>query len=366
MIFVRRFINSSSSDISIFRKQSIRLTRACHYSITSVTLRSTTSTTDRTTHISAIRPTDLISISGHPPQRPGQSSNIYSQLLASRLFSSVKSDNKMSVTTEGSTSATNHRASADNALISSTSNESVSLINDPCFTRFAQHCQDKYGMDRSHLRSFISLVEAGSTIPFIVRYRNEVVTGIDTTAVFNINREVSSYETVVKIRASRLSKLEALGKLTPDLRRRFESVFSMHDLDELWAPFKESKDSKISQILAVDGMSELVDRILKGELQNIHRALHMGTCKYPFDEALLFALSDSIAHDARTVSVVQQAMKRRSPTISSKLKTNIQDPKYDASRCKYKDYHNMTARPLVYVKNHQVCLKSIYLIIYIT
>jgi uncharacterized protein len=200
----------------------------------------------------------------------------------------------------------------------------------------------------------VSLVEGGSTVPFIVRYRSEVVHNIETTAVFNINREISAFETVVKTRVSRLSKLESLGKLTPDLKRRFEAVFSMHDLDELWAPYKESKDSKISQILMVQGMSELVDRITRGELQILHRPLHMGTCKYSFEEALLFALSDAIAHDARTVSVVQQAMRRRSPTIASKLKTSIQDPKYDSNRCKYKDYHDMAPRPLNHMKNHQV------------
>jgi uncharacterized protein len=200
------------------------------------------------------------------------------------------------------------------------------------------------------------LVEAGSTIPFIVRYRSEVVSNVDTTAVFNINREISAFEAVVKARLSRLSKLESLGKLTPDLRRRFEAVFAMHDLDELWAPFKESKDSKISQILAVEGMSELVDRIARGELQILHRPLNMGTCKYSFEEALLFALSDAVAHDARTVSIVQQAMKRRAPTIACKLKTNIQDTKYDAGRCKYRDYHDMAPRPLTHMKNHQVTL----------
>ena len=59
------------------------------------------------------------------------------------------------------------------------SSSSHSLLRDPAYGRFREQCLGRYGLSGGNLDSVVALLEGGSTVPFIVRYRNYVIGSMD-------------------------------------------------------------------------------------------------------------------------------------------------------------------------------------------
>lgn len=175
--------------------------------------------------------------------------------------------------------------------------------------------------------------------------------------VFALNRDVASFSAVVKSRDNKLLNLRSACRLTPGAEQIFHRCLSMHDLDEAWAPYKETKLSKLSQILEVPGMCQLASDILQRRQRSVH-ILPMGDCRYGFEEALLHVLSERIGRE--DVVVTEQALRtirHDDVYLAVKLKTAKSLPeKYNQATCKYKQYHNALGLNLGSIRDHQVKL----------
>lgn len=234
------------------------------------------------------------------------------------------------------------------------SSSNASVLTDQSFGRFAQHCRQRYDMTGVKLEMLVSMVESGSTVPFIVRYRKFAIGNLDTTGVFSLTRDINSFAAVVKSRDAKLSKLRSDSKLTPSIYEQFYRCITMHELDEAWAPFKETKDSKISQILLINGIEKVAKEILSGRRFQI-APLPVADCKYPFYDALQHLLADSICHAPKVSDFVAQSINSQHVTLTVKLKPlKSLPPDFDPIKCKYKSYHDLSNCTLKFMKHHQV------------
>nr|MBA2670255.1 RNA-binding transcriptional accessory protein [Gemmatimonadota bacterium] len=82
----------------------------------------------------------------------------------------------------------------------------------------------------------LELLGQGNTIPFIARYRKEATGELDELQIRDI-RDRSEYLTELEERrASVISSVEEQGKMTPELRARFERVQTKAELEDLYRP----------------------------------------------------------------------------------------------------------------------------------
>jgi uncharacterized protein len=94
--------------------------------------------------------------------------------------------------------------------------------------------------------STIGLLDEGSTVPFIARYRKEVTGNLDEVQIRNIQEKLEYFRELEDRRETVLKSIEEQGKLTPELKARIETVLDRHELEDLYLPYKPKRRTKAS------------------------------------------------------------------------------------------------------------------------
>ncbi|MBU1821415.1 MAG: RNA-binding transcriptional accessory protein, partial [Bacteroidetes bacterium] len=120
------------------------------------------------------------------------------------------------------------------------------------------------GISERQVRNTIALFDEGATLPFISRYRKEATGGLDEVQIGDIKDAYQKQQEVEKRRAAILKSIEEQGKLTPELRKSIEGVFSLTELEDLYLPYKQKRKTRAS--MAIErGLEPLASIIFKGQ-----------------------------------------------------------------------------------------------------
>jgi protein Tex len=107
----------------------------------------------------------------------------------------------------------------------------------------------------------VGLLDEGSTVPFISRYRKEMTGGLDDTQLRKLEERLSYLRELEDRRASVIKAVTELGKMTPELARAFANAESKVELEDLYAPYKVKRRTK-AQIAREAGLEPLADALL--------------------------------------------------------------------------------------------------------
>ncbi|MUK67913.1 Tex family protein [Aliivibrio fischeri] len=104
----------------------------------------------------------------------------------------------------------------------------------------------------------VQLIDEGSTIPFIARYRKEVTDGLDDTQLRTLDTRLTYLRELDDRRQSILKSIKEQEKLTPELEREILDADSKTRLEDLYLPFKRKRRTK-GQIAIEAGLEPLAD-----------------------------------------------------------------------------------------------------------
>src|SRR5882757_5407908 len=107
----------------------------------------------------------------------------------------------------------------------------------------------------------VSLLDAGSTVPFIARYRKEATGGLDDAQLRTLEERLGYLRELEERRAAILESIEAQGKLDDDLRARIMAADSKARLEDIYLPYKPKRRTK-AQIAREAGLEPLADGLL--------------------------------------------------------------------------------------------------------
>jgi uncharacterized protein len=135
---------------------------------------------------------------------------------------------------------------------------------------FAETAMDKInhriagelGVQVSQVSAAVDLLNEGSTVPFIARYRKEKTGGLDDTQLRKLDERLTYLRELEDRRAAILKNIEEQGKLTPTLSLAIMSAGTKVDLEDLYTPYKQKRRTK-AQIAREAGLEPLIDMILK-------------------------------------------------------------------------------------------------------
>ena len=123
-------------------------------------------------------------------------------------------------------------------------------------------CASLLKMERWRVAGAITLFNEGSTMPFVARYRKESTGGMDETELRALETALDAAKRLEARRASILSAVEKMGKLTPELRLRMGAAeLSATELEDLYLPFKAKRRTKAS-IARDAGLQPLESRLI--------------------------------------------------------------------------------------------------------
>ena len=113
----------------------------------------------------------------------------------------------------------------------------------------------------AQIESVIKLIDEGSTIPFIARYRKEATGGLDDARLRTLEERLTYLRNLETRKAEVLNSIKEQGKLTEELRTSIEGATVMQRVEDLYKPFKKKRATRASKAREA-GLEPLADLIL--------------------------------------------------------------------------------------------------------
>ncbi|MFD2263105.1 Tex family protein [Lacibacterium aquatile] len=107
----------------------------------------------------------------------------------------------------------------------------------------------------------VKMLDEGSTVPFIARYRKEATGGLDDTQLRTLEERLRYLREMEERRAAIISSVEEQGKMTPELKSDLLAADSKARLEDLYLPYKQKRRTK-GQIAREAGLEPLADALL--------------------------------------------------------------------------------------------------------
>jgi protein Tex len=107
----------------------------------------------------------------------------------------------------------------------------------------------------------VSLLDAGSTVPFIARYRKEATGGLDDAQLRTLEERLGYLRELEERRAAILESIGEQGKLTPQLQASIDGADTKQRLEDLYLPYKPKRRTK-AMIAREAGLDVLATALL--------------------------------------------------------------------------------------------------------
>jgi protein Tex len=120
----------------------------------------------------------------------------------------------------------------------------------------------------TQVRNTIKMLNEGSTVPFISRYRKEATGSLDEIQVLAIKEQYERLKEVDKRRETILNSIEEQGKLTAELRQQLENTYVLSELEDIYLPFKPKRKTRAS-IAKENGLEPLAELIFKQQSNDV-------------------------------------------------------------------------------------------------
>lgn len=127
-------------------------------------------------------------------------------------------------------------------------------------TRIARTIATDIDATPHQVSAAVGLLDGGSTVPFIARYRKEVTGGLDDTQLRLLSDRLSYLRELEARRATILSSIKDQGKLTDDLTRAIAGAETKSALEDMYLPYKPKRRTK-AMIARENGLEPLLRAI---------------------------------------------------------------------------------------------------------
>ncbi len=136
----------------------------------------------------------------------------------------------------------------------------TTAVSDAAQIKIVQTIAKELGAGAQQVTAAIALLDEGSTVPFIARYRKEVTGNLDDTQLRNLEERLLYLRELEERRAVILASIEAQGKLTDELRGAVEAAATKQVLEDIYLPYKPKRRTR-AQIAREAGLEPLADAL---------------------------------------------------------------------------------------------------------
>lgn len=202
------------------------------------------------------------------------------------------------------------------------------------------------------VKNTLALLNEGSTIPFIARYRKESTGSLDEVEIADIQREGKRLEELNKRKEAILKSIEEQGKLTEELRLKINNTLQLNDLEDLYLPFKRKKKTKAS-VARENGLEPLALSIYSQENGIIPQEIAQSYLNenIPDIHAALQGARDIIA-EIVSEDINSRNLLRKIYSETAVVQAKVAKGKEEEG-IKYKDYYEFS-EPLSKCPSHRI------------
>ncbi|MEW1654581.1 MULTISPECIES: Tex family protein [unclassified Streptomyces] len=120
---------------------------------------------------------------------------------------------------------------------------------------------DELGVRERQVKAAVELLDGGSTVPFIARYRKEATEMLDDAQLRSLEERLRYLRELEERRTAVLESVRSQGKLDDALEAQIRGAESKARLEDIYLPFKPKRRTK-AQIAREAGLTPLADGLL--------------------------------------------------------------------------------------------------------
>ena len=201
----------------------------------------------------------------------------------------------------------------------------------------------------NQIKAVLTLLEEGSTIPFIARYRKEATGALDENQITKIEEKYRYYNNLMERKETVIRLIDEKGMLTDEIKKNILNCTKLVEVEDIYLPYKEKKKTKATEAIKM-GLEPLAKAIMafptKGSLEslcgivpNVEKDVALENAKY--------IISEWISDNAYYRKFVRNYIWNNA-SIVSKIKKNAFDEKKT-----YEIYYDFTEK-VKYIKPYRV------------
>ncbi|MDT9694887.1 Tex family protein [Streptomyces sp. P17] len=120
---------------------------------------------------------------------------------------------------------------------------------------------EELGVRERQVKAAVELLDGGSTVPFIARYRKEATEMLDDAQLRTIEERLRYLRELEERRTAILESVREQGKLTGELEARIRGAETKARLEDIYLPYKPKRRTK-AQIAREAGLEPLAEGLL--------------------------------------------------------------------------------------------------------
>lgn len=192
-------------------------------------------------------------------------------------------------------------------------------------------------IEEKNLENVINLLDEGSTVAFIARYRKEMTGNLSDVEIRDIEKNLSKLRNIEKRQEEIISSLKNSDKLTKELEEQILGANSLTLLEDIYAPYKKKRKTRadkarelgledlykflFSEAKSDEDANEFAEQFVNEEVKSTNEAITMAL------DIMAEEISNNI--DARNI-VRRDAMIRAHLSVSEKEdSTKLYENYYD-------------------------------------
>ena len=137
----------------------------------------------------------------------------------------------------------------------------------------------------------VKLIDEGSTIPFIARYRKDVTGGLDDEQLRSLGERLTYLRNLEERKEAVIKSIDEQGKLTDELTRQIAEAMTLVTLEDLYRPYKQKKRTR-AMIAKEKGLEPLASLLL---LQMTKKSLEQEASGYVDEQKGVFDYKEALA-----------------------------------------------------------------------
>ncbi|MFC6022999.1 Tex family protein [Plantactinospora solaniradicis] len=216
-----------------------------------------------------------------------------------------------------------------------------------------QRIAEELGVHERQVRAAVELLDGGSTVPFIARYRKEVTESLDDSQLRTLEERLRYLRELEERRAAVLESIRTQGKLDGALEAQIMAADSKARLEDIYLPYKPKRRTK-AQIAREAGLEPLAETLLGDPSQDprtvatgfVNPDAGVADATGALDGARAI-LVERFAEDADLIGTLRERMWSRGRLVS-----RVRDGQQEAG-AKFADYFDF-AEPYTRLPSHRI------------
>ncbi|MFE6775529.1 Tex family protein [Streptomyces sp. NPDC057702] len=212
---------------------------------------------------------------------------------------------------------------------------------------------EELGVRERQVKAAVELLDGGSTVPFIARYRKEATETLDDAQLRAVEERLRYLRELEERRAAILESVRSQGKLDAEVEARIVAADSKARLEDVYLPFKPKRRTK-AQIAREAGLEPLADGLLADPSVDPRAAAegYVDAERGVADAAAALegaraVLTERFGEDADLIGELRERMWQR-----GRVAARVREGKEEAG-AKFADYFDF-AEPFTELPSHRV------------